>query len=101
MIKCSLCLVPESIRTGTAGEQLRCVSRKGGRIHPLKSACHDIPKSKLLMKCLFHTAKRTLDELCNLMPVRLFTHCLALKQFTVKAKHFIYDATEQQSYKTN
>lgn len=101
MIKYSPCLVPQSICTRTAGEQLRCVSRKDGRIYPLKSVCHDIPKSKLLIKCLFHIAKCTLDELCNMLPMHLFTHCLALKQFAGKAKYFIYNATEQQSYKTN
>lgn len=101
MIKCSLCLVPQSVRTRRARKQLRCVSRKGGRIYPLKSTCHGIPKLKLLIKCLFHIAKRTSDELCNLMPMHLFTRCLALKQFTVKAKYFLQDATEQQSYKTN
>lgn len=100
MIKRSLCLVPQSIRTRTAGEQLRCIL-KAGRIYPLKSTCHDIPKSKLLSQCLFHTAKRTLGELCNAMPLRSFTCRVALKQFAVKAKYFVYNTSKQQSSETN
>lgn len=76
--------------------------RKGcGRIYPLKSVCHDIYKSNLLIKYLFHVANSTLGELSNMVPMHLFTHCLALKQFTLKAERFGYDATEQERYKTN
>lgn len=74
--------------------------RKGcGRICPLKSVCHDISKSNLLIKYLFHVANSSLGELCNMVPINLralVTHRLALKQFTLKAEHFGYDATEQQ-----
>lgn len=74
--------------------------RKGcGRIYPFKSVCHDISKSNLLIKYLFHVANSSLGELCNMVPINLralVTHRLALKQFTLKAEHFGYDATEQQ-----
>lgn len=96
MIKRSLCLVPQSIHTRAAGEQLRCIL-KAGRVYPLKSTCHDIPKSKLLRQGLFLTATSTLGELCKAMPMHSFTRRVALNQFTVKAKQLClqyHQATE-------